>query len=197
MCGASSLGVTEAPIRGRDPRGFWLFPCSLTKYCSCPNSGSNTKYLEERETGKWESNEPEREILEAPVMSSSFCFMLSLSCLPEKLEPFYFISCIHKLSRMWEGEGKMRRRARNVCEMTPKGDAVKKKRTPLNFLPLIPTTPAGYCSVHTRFIKNKLPCVHIKVCFNQHEAGNPRSTLLKVAISVVIFGRTRSFRRGN
>jgi hypothetical protein len=45
MCGASSLGVTEAPIRGRDPLGFWLFPCSLTKYCKCPDSGSRTKYL--------------------------------------------------------------------------------------------------------------------------------------------------------
>lgn len=45
MCGASSLVVTEAPIRGSEPRGFWLFPCSLTKYCSCPSSGSNTKYL--------------------------------------------------------------------------------------------------------------------------------------------------------
>lgn len=96
MCGASSLGVTEAPIRGRDPRGFWLFPCSLTKQCSCPSSGSNTKYLHGRKQrqreGSQESNGPEKkkgenEIEKAQLMLSSFLFyaLIITACLPVKL----------------------------------------------------------------------------------------------------------------
>lgn len=45
MFGSSSLIKILAPIKDKNPRGFWFLLCSLTKYCRSPESYSSKKYL--------------------------------------------------------------------------------------------------------------------------------------------------------